>query len=433
LRRRRLETETARCVLCASVPRVKRDPRASSAVPARGLGVHGVTPNVVALGSVSLLTDVSSEMIIPVLPLFVTVTLGASVARLGVIEGVAECTATVLRIGSGWLADRTGSRKPLLVAGYGLSAVAKAGLALASSWPAVLALRFGDRVGKGIRNPPRDAIIADSVEPASLGRAFGLHRGMDTLGAAIGPLVAFLMLGAFPGDYRRIFAWSLVPALLSVSIVILFVRARRGVGPHAATVPLSFTALGGPFRRFIAVAGLFSLANSSTAFLLLLAGRAGLDERQVPLVYLLYNLVYATLSWPVGALTDRVGRRSVLRAAYALFGIVYGLLAWRATATVVLVGFVLLGLHSALLEGTQRSMIADLVPIARRATAFGVYYAVVGLMLLPASIIAGVLWDRLGPRAMLSFDALLALAAATLFAVLLPPGREHQERHVVVA
>jgi MFS family permease len=386
----------------------------------------GINRNVVALGIVSLLTDASTEMILPVLPLFLVGVLRASAAGVGVIEGVAECTATVLRLGSGWLSDRTQARGPLMLLGYSISGVAKGALALAGSWGAVLGLRFADRVGKGIRNPPRDAVIADSVEPDALGRAFGFHRALDTLGAAIGPLIAFAMLSAFPGDFRRIFAWSVLPAALSVLVIVFAVRVPKSVAPAAPqrAAPTSGDP-GAAFRRFVVSAGLFSLANSSTAFLLLRARGAGFSDRAIPLVYLLYNLVYALLSWPVGALSDRIGRRGILIAAYLLFAGVYALLAASATHAAVIGGFALLGVHSALLEGSQRSMIADLVPQGRRATAYGIYYAVVGIALLPASILAGALWDRFGAPVALGIDAGLALFAALLFALLLPP---HLER-----
>jgi MFS family permease len=407
---------------------------ASSGAAAGALpSAPGVPRNVVALGFVSLFTDISSEMIIPVLPLFVTVTLRAPVAGLGVIEGVAECTATVLRVASGWLSDRVGSRKPFLVFGYGLSAVAKAALALAASWGAVLGLRFVDRVGKGLRNPPRDALIAESVEPGSVGRAFGLHRAMDTLGAAIGPLAAFALLTSFPGDFRRIFLLSLLPAALSIVVLLGFVRAPRHEPRALRTFHREFRALGGPYHRFVLVAGLFALASSSTAFLLLYAKRAGFVDRAIPLVYLVYNLVYALLSWPIGALSDRIGRRAILFVAYALFAGIYGLLAWHGSRAGVVAGFLLLGVHSALLEGSQRSMIADLVPEDRRATAYGMYYAIVGLALLPASVIAGAVWDRFGPQAALGLDAVLALAAALLFALLLPLHAERGDRHAATA
>jgi MFS family permease len=399
-----------------TIPEVPQKPRS------------GTPRNVVALGFVSLLTDVSTEMIVPVLPLFVTTVLRGSATSVGVIEGVAESTATVLRIGSGWLSDRIGARKPFLLFGYGVSAVAKAALAWAGSWSAVLGLRFTDRVGKGLRNPPRDAIIADSVDPSAIGRAFGLHRAMDTLGAAIGPLCAVAVLTASPGNYRGIFALSAVPAVLGLVVLGLFVRAPRRAAAQPRPLALEIADLGGPFRRFLITAGLFSLASSSTAFLLLRARAAGFDERAVPLVYLFYNLVYALLSWPIGILSDRIGRRAILLTAYVLFAGVYGLLAWRGDRGAIIAAFALLGVHSAMLEGSQRSMVADLVPADRRATAFGIYYAVVGLALLPASVAAGAIWDRLGPRTAFTMDAVIALAAAALFALLLPPGGERPAR-----
>jgi MFS family permease len=400
--------------------------------PSRGL--PGLPRNVVALGVVSLLTDISTEMIVPVLPLFVVSVLGASAAGLGLIEGVAESTAALMRLGSGWLSDRIGRRKPFMLFGYGLSAVAKAALALALSWPMVLGLRFGDRVGKGLRNPPRDALIADSVEPRHLGRAFGFHRGLDTLGAAIGPLLAFALLSARPGGFRRIFLLSLVPAGLSLAVLAAFVRqGRRAPAPVRAPLFAQARGMGAPFHRFLITAGVFSLANSSTAFLLLLAADrthgAGFAGTSVTLVYLLYNVVYALLSWPVGEWSDRIGRRALLLAAYLLFAGLYALLAWRADAVVLVAGFVLLGVHSALLEASQRSMLGDLVAPEQRGTAYGLYYTVVGAALLPASIVAGVLWTRLGPRATLAVDAGLALLAALLFALLLPARSEYSDRH----
>ena len=385
--------------------------------------------NVVALGFTSLLTDVSSEMIVPLLPAFVTGTLRASVASLGVIEGVAECTATMLRVFSGWLSDRMGRRKPFMMFGYGLSTAAKGALALAGSWPMVLALRFSDRVGKGLRNPPRDALIADSVSPAQIGRAFGLHRAMDTLGAALGPLAAFFLLRAWPGALRRVFLLATVPAALSLLVLALFVRAPR-VSPRPPGVSGlgAWGGLGAPVYRFIAVAAVFSLAGSSMAFVLLRAGQAGFTAAQVPLVYMVYNLVYALLAWPLGRLSDRVGRRPLLFAAYLSFAACYALLAAQASRLAVAAAFVGLGVHSALLEGAQRSMLADLVGAGRRGTAYGLYYAAVGAALLPASVVGGLLWDRFGPAATFGAGAALALTAAVLFALLLPARRERSDR-----
>ncbi len=406
-------------------------PDPGSPPPARA---SATSRNVVALGFTSLLTDVSTEMIIPVLPAFVTGTLRASVASLGVIEGVAECTATVLRIFSGWLSDRIGRRKPFMLFGYGLSTVAKGGMALAGSWGAVLGLRFSDRVGKGLRNPPRDALIADSVTPAQVGSAFGLHRAMDTLGAALGPLAAFALLRAYPGELRRIFALAIVPAALSMVVLAVFVRAPRSTPRRsAATLWSELGGLGRPVHRFLVVAGVFSLAGSSMAFVLLRAGQAGFSVAQVPLVYMVYNVVYALLSWPLGALSDRIGRRPLLFAAYLSFAACYALLAWRATPMVVVAAFIGLGVHSALLEGSQRSMLADLVGGPRRGTAYGLYYAIVGAALLPASVVGGLLWDRFGPATTFAVSAALALLAALLFALLLPAGHERRDRDAIAA
>ncbi len=407
-------------------------PAAPQAAPARR-GLAGINRNVVALGFTSLFTDVSSEMLIPVLPLFITGTLKASVASLGLIEGVAESTASLLRIGSGWLSDRIGRRKPFLMFGYGLSSVAKTAMAVAASWPVVLALRFSDRVGKGLRSPPRDALIADSVEAQYRGRAFGLHRGMDTLGAAIGPFVAFALLAAWPGDFRRVFLWSALPALLSIAVLAIFVRGTRHAAGPMQSLQGELRQMSAPFRRFLIVEMVFRLANSSLAFVLLRTREAGFGAAQVPLVYMLYNVVYALLSLPAGMLSDRVGRRRLVLAAYVLFAAVYALMAWRATPLLMLVAMAGLGIHSAVLEVAQRSLVADFVGPAKRGTAFGLYHTVVGVALLPASVVAGALWDRFGARAAFALDAALALAAALLFALLLPARHEHRERHAHAA
>lgn len=389
---------------------------------------RGITRNVIALGVVSLLTDLSTEMILPVLPLFVTSVLGGNASAVGLIEGVAESLSSLLRLASGWLSDRIGSRKPFLLFGYGVSSAAKAALALAASWPAVLGLRAADRVGKGLRNPPRDALIADSVEPAHYGAAFGFHRAMDTMGAALGPLAAYAILALAPGHYGRVFVWSAVPAALSLVVLATFVRAPRAEPRqtkqrfHAAV-----RELGAPLRRFLVVAGLFSLGSSSVAFLILRAQGVGIPTARVPLVYFAYNLVYALLSYPIGGWTDTRGRRPALLAAYASFALIYGLLAATATPAWTIAAFLLLGIHSALLEGSQRAFVADVVPAEHRATAYGLYYTVVGVALLPASAAAGLLWDRVGPRAMFAVDAGIAALAALLFAILLPTSAARKE------
>ena len=390
-------------------------------------------PNVVWLGITSLFTDVSTEMLVPVLPLFVTLTLGASVTSLGVIEGAAESAASLLRLTSGWWSDRVGKRKPFLVVGYGLSTAAKGVFAFAATWPTVLGLRLADRLGKGLRNPPRDALIADSVPAGQRGRAFGLHRTLDTTGAAIGPLVAFFMLSRWPHDYRRIFAATVIPGVLSVLVLLFLVRsvARSAKAPHARDEGV--TPLGVPFRRFVIADTLFQLGNSSLAFVLLRAKTGGLAEALVPLAYVLSNVVHAALALPIGALSDRLGRRRLLLASYVLYAAIYALLAWSGAPAVTVGALALYGLFNALNEGTGKALVADLVPADRRGTAFGIQNTAAGLALLPASALAGWLWDQRGPSTAFAVDAALALAAAVLFTVLLPSRREHEERHGAAA
>jgi MFS family permease len=399
--------------------------------PVRRGPFAGIHRNVIALGFTSLFTDVSSEMLVPILPLFITVTLGASATSLGLIEGLAESVASLLRTTSGWLSDRMGRRKPLVVAGYALSGAAKAAIGFASGWPAVLTLRCSDRLGKGLRTPPRDALIADSTAPADRGAAFGLHRAMDTAGAAIGPLLAWWLLSRWQSlggeAYRRVFFVSAIPAALSVLVLLVFVRAPRHAAPARRTLAEQAGALGGPFKRFLVVDALFQLGNSSNAFVLLRTQSAGWSASQVSLIYVGFNVLLAALAMPFGRLSDRAGRRPLLLAGYAAYALTYGVLALCATRLGVVAGFALLAVHTALMDGQAKAMIADLVPADLRATAYGAHATVVGLALLPASVVAGVLWEHVSPAAPFYLGALLALGAALLFMVLLPA---HSERRV---
>ena len=397
-----------------------------------GRTLAGLHPNIIALGLTSFFTDISSEMLVPVLPLFITATLGASVASLGLIEGVAECTASVLRLVSGRLADTIGRRKPLAIAGYGLSGACKAAMALAGTWPVMLGMRFGDRVGKALRTPPRDALLADSSTDANLGRAFGVHRAMDTFGAALGPLVSWWLLARWSAlgseGYRRVFLLSGIPSALAVLVLIFMLRTPRP-RPRSVTAPAAAGPLGPTFARFVAADTLFQLGNSSTAFLLLRAQQVGFSAGGVALLYLTYNLIAASLSLPLGWLSDRIGRRPLLLAGYLLYVFAYGAAAFVPTRRGAVIAFVVLAVHVALMDGQAKSLITDLVPRERRATAFGTYSAVAGIALLPASLAAGLLWQRVGPQAPFALGATLALAAAIAFAALLPAAREQAERH----
>lgn len=395
--------------------------------------IAGFSPNVVFLGIVSFLTDVGSEMIYPILPLFLNA-IGVSKAFIGLVEGIAETTASILKIFSGWISDKFKKRKFLIIIGYGISAISKPLLVLATAGWHVLVLRFFDRVGKGIRTSPRDALIADSTEESQRGKAFGLHRAMDTAGAVIGPLIASLILminaekvrnffkAVNPQEslFRFIFLLSIIPGILAVLFLIFYVRESFKSGGEKSASPLKgLAAVNHKFRPFLIIAAIFALANSSDAFLLLRAQATGIDIVHIPLIWLLFNVVYTILATPFGALSDKIGRRKVIIASYIFYSLVYLGFA-KATSVYQIWGlFALYGVFYALNEGVQRAFVADLSPAETRATAMGMYHTVVGLMALPASIIAGVLWDKIGIPAPFFFGSALSALACVLFIVLL--------------
>lgn len=379
--------------------------------------------NVVAAGLTSLFTDISSEMIVPVLPLFLTSVLGASPASVGLIEGVAEATASLLKAVSGWWSDRVSRRKPFMLFGYGLSNLTKPLFALATAWPQVLVIRFVDRFGKGVRGAPRDALIADSVDAAHRGRAFGFHRMLDTTGAAIGPLLAFWILTHYHDDYRHVFWWAAIPGLFSVAILALSVReagrAAVGTAPGAAASavdggpgPASRVPLGRAFSGLAVLTTLFAIGNSSDAFLILRAQDLGLPAMLVPLAYFSFNAVYSLLSWPAGAWSDRIGRRPLLVAGYIFFALIYLGFGLATRAWQVWPLFALYGLYYAATEGVQKALVADVVPKERRGTAIGLFNAFTGLAALPASLVAGFLWQRLGFAWAFYYGAAAAFLAA---------------------
>ncbi|MCE5204069.1 MAG: MFS transporter [Coriobacteriales bacterium] len=376
--------------------------------------------NVRALGIVSLLTDASSEAIYPVLPLFLANVLGAPVSVIGVIESLAEATSSLTRVFSGWLSDRVGKRRPLVLLGYSLSNLVKPALALAPSWPSVLALRVTDRLGKGIRTAPRDALIADSCTAEDRGAAFGLHRALDTVGAAIGPFIAWLVLTLSPDAYRTIFLISAVPGVAAILVVLFAVRERRPA-TRAATESaprIRLRGLGAPFGIFTAISAVFALGNSSDAMLILRAQDLGAKASLVPLMYFVFNVVAASLSGRFGKRSDRVGRRRVIIAGFAGYAIVYAGFALAQGAWSPWPLFALYGVPYALTEGMTRAFVVDLVPDHVRATAIGGYTFVLGLAALPSSALAGVLWDTVGHSAPFALSsALMAVAALAMFAL----------------
>ncbi|MCG3212696.1 MAG: hypothetical protein FOGNACKC_06388 [Anaerolineae bacterium] len=387
--------------------------------------------NVWVLTLTSLLTDISSEMLINVLPLFLANVLGVRTSVIGLIEGVAETTASLVKLYSGALSDRLGRRKRLAVLGYGFSALAKPFLYFASSWGWVLGVRFADRVGKGIRTAPRDALLAGSVSADRRGAAFGLHRAGDTAGAFIGLGIAALIIWATQRDAvslsRASFQWvvlaSIIPGVLAV--LVLALGATEVVAPknRAAAQPmrLRWRRLDGRFRAFVGVMVLFTLGNSADAFIILRGQERGLSVLGVLGMLLTFNAVYSLLSGPLGALSDQLGRPRLMLGGWLLYSLIYLGFATAQTGWQVWLLFALYGVYYAATEGTAKALVADLVPAEQRGTAYGLYHAAIGLAVLPASVIAGLLWQGLGPwsgfgpAAPFLFGAGLALLAALLF------------------
>ncbi|GAA6756601.1 MFS transporter [Thermus thalpophilus] len=367
------------------------------------------------LGLVSFLMDVASEMVYPLLPLFLT-SLGAGAGTLGLVEGIAEATASLFKVVGGRVSDRVGRRKPLLLLGYGLPAFLRPILALAQSPGHVLLYRFLDRLGKGLRTAPRDALLAESVDKGALGRAYGLHRGLDTLGATVGPFLAFLLLPHL--GVRGVFWLSAIPAFLAWLTLLRVTEPGPARAAHTPPPPLRLDylkTLPAAYRRFLLVSGIFALALSSNAFLLLRLKDLGLSQEEVTLAYTGYNLLYALLSYPLGGLADRVGLRRVVALGFALYALVYLGFAWTQTALGGVALLLLYALYSAAFEGSSRAYLATLVPQEAKATAIGLYHTVVGVLLFPASLIFGWLWQGYGPALAFAVGAGLALGALLLF------------------
>lgn len=400
--------------------------------------------NVIALGVVSFFTDLSSEMIYPLLPIFLTATLGASAAMLGAIEGAAETTASLLKLASGWWSDRVRRRKPLVLAGYVIASIARPLVAIAQTATQVLAIRLTDRVGKGLRNAPRDALIADSVHPSIRGRAFGFHRAADHAGAVLGPLVAFALLQWLGVEMRTVFWLAAIPGALAVAVVVFYVREAKRDEPIPASVetasglapagqPVAVAMEDAPsgqsvplpktFWAYLGVLFVFTLGNSTDAFLLVRAGQLGVPVAMLPILWAALHVVKSVASTPGGALSDRIGRVPTLISGWAIYALVYvgfavASVQWHAWAL-----FLAYGLFFALTEGAEKALVADLVPPAKRGTAFGWFNLTIGLGALPASVMFGFVWDRYGVATAFGLGAALAAVAAVSIGVLGTPSR----------
>lgn len=412
-------------------------PPLNGPVPAvKGEARPPLSRNVKALATVSFFTDVASEMIYPLLPLFLSTVIGTSAAALGVIEGLAESVSSLLRLPAGWYSDRIRKRKPLVVFGYLLAAVARPLIGFAQASGQVLAIRLTDRFGKGVRTAPRDALIADSVLPSQRGYAYGVHRAADSLGAVAGPLIAWALLTVGWVELRGLFLWAALPGLVSVVLVMVWVKESyvavpvvRGTDANpmsgqggAALDPLvhADAPLGRTFWRYLFVLFVFTLSTSTDAFLLLRASQLGVPVALIPILWAVLHVVKSSSTVAGGALSDRVGRRPLILGGWALYALVYlgfavASVEWHAWAL-----FVVYGLYFGATEGTEKAMVADLVPASRRGTAFGWFNAALGLGALPASVVFGLVWEQFGAEAAFAMGASLAALATLLFVSLVP-------------
>ena len=392
--------------------------------------------NVWAVSLTSFFMDISSEMVINILPLFLANVLGVQTSIIGLIEGIAEATASILKLFSGWLSDKMGGRKWIAVVGYGLSAISKPFFYIASSWELIAGVRWADRVGKGIRTAPRDALVADSVTKEMRGLAFGFHRAMDTAGAMVGIIIAVIVvwlaqknnLDLSKSTFQTIVLISLLPAFLAVlSLAIgakdVLVKSQR------AAPKFSLRSMGKPFSIFLVIVSIFTLGNSSDAFLVLRAQNLGITVTGILIMLIMFNLIYSLISTPAGSLSDRIGRRRLIIGGWLVYAAIYLGFAFANADWQVWALYVVYGLYYGMAYGTANALVADLVPEELRGTAFGTYNAVIGILAFPASLFAGLLWQGaggwqgFGPSAPFLFGGTLALIAALLMVFWMPKGK----------
>jgi MFS family permease len=371
--------------------------------------------NIIVLGFASLLTDISSEMVYPLLPMYLVTRLGVSPAIVGLIEGVAESLASLLKVFSGYFSDKLKTRKPFAILGYFCSTMGKVFFYVAPSWSFVFIGRVVDRFGKGIRTAPRDALIAESSAPGKRGAAFGLHRAMDSAGATLGVLGAYMLLSRFKGDMQRIFLLSLVPAVIAVAVLFLVREKRSTAYVPKERVHFRWSALNKKLRFFLICTFVFTLGNSSNQFLLLRAQNQGASLATVLLLYLSFNLIYALVSYPASRLSDTIGRKKILVAGYCVYAAVYLGFAVVSRLPMFWVLFPVYGLYMGFTEGIEKALISDIAPKQLRGTAIGLHAALVGIGLLPASLLAGLLWRYFGASAPFYFAACMGIVAAVGF------------------
>ena len=376
----------------------------------------GITRNVFILGLVSLFTDLSSQMVFPLIPLFLITVLSAGAYAVGIVEGAAETTASLLKVVSGYWSDKIKRRKPFVLFGYSLSAITKPLFAFATVWSFVLFVRVIERIGKGLRTAPRDAIVAESSDVSVRGKAYGFHRAMDGIGSVSGAALAFLLLPIL--GYRNIFLFAFIPGIIAV-FVILFIKEKKTPAkeeePKEISIKLSFKELPMNLKLFILVSSIFALGHFGYAFLLLRAVDIGLTDHKAILLYVLFYIVYTVCAIPSGILSDKIGRKPVLRAGYALFGITSLGLVFTSNIYSILLLFVIYGIFYAMIDGAQRAFVVDLAPEHLKATALGTFHTAIGLVALPGGCIAGLLWDKISPETTFIYGLTLAVISLVLF------------------
>lgn len=399
----------------------------------RKVEIRQLPRNVWAVGLTSFFMDISSEMVINILPLFLANVLGVQTSIIGLIEGLAEATASILKLFSGWLSDKLGGRKWLAVLGYGLSAILKPFFYIANTWELVAGVRWGDRVGKGIRTAPRDALVADSVTKETRGLAFGFHRAMDTAGAMVGIIIAGVVvwlaqknsLDLSRSTFQLVVLASLIPAFLAVISLAVIARDVPVKGQRSAP-KFSLRGMGRPFYIFLGIVSIFTLGNSADAFMVLRAQNLGVTVTGILIMLAMFNLIYSLVSTPAGSLSDRIGRRRLIIGGWLVYAVIYLGFAFAQAAWQVWILYVVYGLYYGLAYGSANAMVADLAPEHLRGTAYGTYNAIIGILAFPASFIAGLLWQGLGswggfgPSAPFLFGGTLSLIAALLMALWMP-------------
>lgn len=393
--------------------------------------------NVFAIGLVSLLNDASSEIIYPLLPIFLANSLGASARAIGTIEGLAESVASLLKLFAGYLSDRLGKRKFLVVAGYSVASLARPLLAFAQTWTQVLAIRLTDRVGKGIRTAPRDAMIADTVRVEQRGIAFGFHRAMDHAGAVVGPLIGYVLVILFvantksptTNEFSRIFLIASVPALIAVLVAMFFMRESPVKSSSETEVKkLSLRGFDSNFKRFLLVLALFTLSNSSDSFLILRAMDAGVSIALVPLLWAAHHGMKVLSSLLGGDLSDRLGRKRLIVSGWILYAAVYAGFAYATNQASLWVLFLVYGIYFGLAEGAEKALVADLVRPEQRGTAYGLYNLAFGVTVFPASFLMGTIWDWKGPTVAFLVSAFMGATAAMLLLIFV---RTHPEERII--